>query len=50
LKTCLRYCPWCEDPRLDDGFRPECVRDTRRNIHVIDDRLYDYIERSAPTK
>ncbi len=40
----IRYCPWCEDPDLETGFPSGCCRDTRRNIYVIDDRLYDYIE------
>jgi len=40
----LRYCPWCEDPALESGFRSGCFRDTRRNLYVLDDRLYDFIE------
>ena len=40
----LRYCPWCEDPGVETGFRAKCSRDTRKNIFVLDDRLYDYIE------
>ena len=40
------YCPWCNDLGLHGKLRKGCAHDVNSQTFVIDDRLYDYIEKN----
>ena len=40
------YCPWCRDPALKQKVRSGCSQDINSNVYLLDDRLYNYIEKN----
>ena len=45
----VRYCPWCLDPAVKRRckLRRGCDLDVSETLHVLDDRLFDYVEREC---
>lgn len=43
----VTYCPWCDDAATANVVRAGCEFEVRETPYVLDDRLYDFIEKNC---